>query len=303
MDTTTHARILAAIDTHHGCLTTADAQELGIHKVTLKRASDEGLIDRLARGVYGRPGDGTASLVAAAADAGREATLSYRGAGTFYGLDAVQLVPFEWSVPHGRRTHHPLIHERRRFDELATVEIDGVKVTTIEQTLVDLAMAEHPDVLERAVESAIRMKLTTDRALREFASVDAASRLGAPRLRVVLRRRPVDARPTGSDVETICLQEYRQRGVPEPERQYAIVVDGVIVAFGDFGWSPWRFITEIDGFDTHGDPIALENDLHRQNWMSDLGHTYRRFTYRDVMQRPAYVCHETMLGLLEAKRL
>src|SRR6476619_6113441 len=107
MDTTTHARILAAIDMHDGCLTTADAQDLGIHKVTLKRASDEGLIDRLARGVYARPGEGTAVLNAAAANAGREALLSYRGAGTYYRLDAIRPVPHEWSVPHGRRTNNP----------------------------------------------------------------------------------------------------------------------------------------------------------------------------------------------------
>lgn len=178
MDTTTHARILAAIDTHGGRLTTADALAIGIHKVTLKRASDEGLVDRLARGVYGRPGDGTASLVAAAADAGKAAVLAYRGGATFYQLDAVARVSFEWCVPHGRPTRNPMVHGRRRFDEIAIVEIGGIWVTTIEQTLVDLASFEHPDIVERAVESAIRMKLTTDRALREFANVDAVSRGG-----------------------------------------------------------------------------------------------------------------------------
>jgi len=303
MDTTTHARILAAIDLHNGRLTTADALEVGIHKVTLKRASDEGLVDRLSHGVYGRPGDGTPPLIAAAAEAGKEAVLSYRGASTFYKLDAVEPVSFEWCVPHGRPTRSPMVHGRRRFDEMAVVEIGGVRVTTIEQTLVDIASFEHPDIVERAVESALRMKLTTDRALREFATVDAVSRQGAPRLRAVLLRRPVDSPPTGSDVETICLQRYRKRGVPDPVRQYAIVVDGVIIAIADFGWPPWPFVVEIDGFETHGTPSALENDLNRQNNISDTKIAFRRFGYRAVMYHPGYVCQATMRGLLDAKGL
>jgi hypothetical protein len=302
MDTRTQTRLLAAIDANDGRLTIPGADELGLSRVTLKRAADAGLIDRLARGVYGRPGDGTASLVAAAADAGPEALLSYRGAGTYYGLDAIRPVRFEWSVPHGRRTHNPLIHERRRFEDLDIVVIDGVAITSVAQTLVDVATIEHPDVVERAVESAIRMKLITDAELRAFATQRAVSRQGGRRLRAVLELRPSDAPPTGSDDETICLQIYRKRGVPTPVRQYEIFLDGILVAIVDFAWPLWQFIVEIDGFATHGNPVAHENDLHRQNWISDTKVTFRRFNHNDVRYRPGFVHQETMIGLRDAGR-
>jgi hypothetical protein len=302
MDTRTQTRLLAAIDANDGRLTVPTADQLGLNRVTLKRAADQGIIDRLGRGTYGRPGDGTATLVAAGAAVSPHALLGYRGACTFYGLDGVRSTPLEWCVPHGCCPSSPLVHQRRRYDELDVTVIDGLAITTVPQTLVDIATVEHPDIVERAVESAIRLKLVTDAELRAFVALRAISRHGGRRLRAVLKLRPVGSRPTGSDDETICLQVYRRRGVPTPVRQYELVLDGVVVAYVDFAWPLWKFIVEIDGFDTHGDPIAHGNDLHRQNWISDIRITFRRFNHADVRYRPAYLCQETMRGLQEAGR-
>jgi len=302
MDTRTQTRLLAAIDANAGRLTVPTADQLGLDRVTLKRAADVGIIDRFGRGVYGRPGDGRASLVAAGAAVGPHAVLGYRGAGTYYELDGVRPTPFEWCVPHGCYSNNPLVHQRRRFHEIDVTVIDGLTITTVPQTLVDLATVEHPDIVERAVESALRMGLVTDQELRAFVAVQAVSRHGAPRLRAVLELRPVGARPTGSDDETICLQVYRRRGVPTPIRQYELVLDGIVVAIVDFAWPLWSFIVEIDGFDTHGNPVAHGNDLHRQNWISDIRITFRRFNHADVHHRQAYVCQETMRGLQQAGR-
>lgn len=302
MDTRTQTRLLAAIDANAGRLTVPTADQLGLNRVTLKRAADAGVIDRIGRGIYARPGDGSASLIAAGAAVGSHAVLGYRGAATFYGLDGVRPTPFEWCVPHGCRSSDPLVHGRRRFDEIDVAMIDGVAVTTVAQTLVDIATFEHPDIVERAVESALRLKLVTDEELRAFVALKAISRHGGRRLRAVLKLRPVGSRPTGCDDETICLQLYRRRGVPTPIRQYELLLDGIVLAIVDFAWPLWRFIVEIDGFDTHGDPIAHGNDLHRQNWISDIRITFRRFNHADVHYHQAYLCQETMAGLAEAGR-
>ena len=220
MDTRTQTRLLAAIDANAGRLTVPAADHLGLNRVTLKRAADAGIIDRIGRGVYARPGDGTATLVAAGAAIGPHAVLGYRAACTFYGLDGVRPTPFEWCVPHGSRPSEQLVRQRRRFDELDITVIDGLAITTVPQTLVDVATIEHPDVVERAVESALRKRLVTDEDLRAFVALRAVSRHGGRRLRAVLELRPVGSRPTGSDDETICLQIYRRHGVPAPIRQY-----------------------------------------------------------------------------------
>ena len=75
-----------------------------------------------------------------------------------------------------------------------------------------------------------------------------------------------------------------------------------MVAIVDFAWPLWRFIVEVDGFGTHGDPVAHGNDLHRQNWISDIRISFRRFNHADVRYRPGYVSQETLRGLQEAGR-
>jgi hypothetical protein len=139
--------------------------------------------------------------------------------------------------------------------------------------------------------------------LREFAEVDAFYRRGAPGLREVLKRRRLGAPPTGSDLETQCLQVFRRGGVREPERQFPVIgPDGDVVAIADFGFPPKLFVVETDGLETHGKTREQQQyDLNRQNRILDAGHTLRRFTHGDVTRRPRYVCRQTEQGLLAAQ--
>lgn len=179
--------------------------------------------------------------------------------------------------------------------------MQGLLVTSVHQTLADLCAVVHLDIVERAAESAIRRQLTDDAALRAFATQWARYRDGTPGLQQVLARRPVGARPTGSDLETLGLQVFRRGGVPEPVRQWPVHdEDGEWVADADFGF-PWRlFVVEMDGLEIHGLKEHLQYDLNRQNRISDAGYDFRRFTYADVVLRPGYVCKETLRGLAQA---
>src|SRR5581483_11403987 len=190
-----------------------------------------------------------------------------------------------------------------RIDDIDFVEIEGLLVASVSQTLVDLCHVVHPDVVERALESALRMQLVDELELREFADTEARYRRGAPDLRDVLERRPVGAPPTGSDLETLCLQVFRRGGIREPVRQFPVVdQDGEVVAISDFGFPPKLFVAETDGFEAHGTTKEQQQyDLNRQNRIMDAGYTLRRFTYDDVIRRPRYVCRETNHGLLIAQ--
>ena len=116
-----------------------------------------------------------------------------------------------------------------------------------------------------------------------------------------LDRRPIGAPPTGSDLETQYLQVLRRGGVPAPERQWPVIdPHGQQVAIADAGFPPWLFVAETDDLGTHKTREQQQYDLNRQNRISDAGYHLRRFTYGDVTTRPAYVCRETMRGLLGA---
>lgn len=234
---------------------------------------------------------------------GVDAALSHTGAACYWGLDPFSGLPAspECSIPMGKWLDNPLVHQRRRFSHLDLVVRGPIAVTTVTQTLADLGAVVDADVVERAVESAIRLGFVTDDQLREVVGDPHPTwfRTGMVALRTVLARRPPGAAPTGSDAETVCLQHYRAVvGLPEPRRQFPILgSDGRLVGHADFGFPPARFFTEVDGLGAHGSETALAYDLNRQNRASDAEYDFRRFTAVDVYHRPAYVCRETLTGL------
>lgn len=230
--------------------------------------------------------------------------IGYRAASWIYRLDAIDRLQPEFAVPHGAWHRGPHDHQRRRIDDLEIVEVDGLLCTSIRQTLVDLCAVVDLDVVERAAESALRQRLVDELALRDFANLWAFSRHGGPGLRDVLDRRPIGGPPTGSDLETCCLQVFRAGGITAPERQWPVIdAAGELVAVADFGFPPLRFVVETDGLETHKTREQQQYDLSRQNRISDAGYHFRRFTYTDVTQRPRYVCQETRRGLLSAPLL
>lgn len=230
------------------------------------------------------------------------AVLSHAGAAAFWGLD-----PFtgqrplpECSVPNGRVRGNAIVHQRRRFDHLEVVVAGALAVTSVMQTLADLGAVFDVDVVERAVESAIRLGYADDVGLRSHLTTFHPTwyRTGMSALRTVLARRPPRAAPTGSDAETVCLQHYRgDPAIPEPVRQFELLHDGRRIGVADFGFPPVPFFTEVDGLAAHGTETALAYDLNRQNRASDAQFFFRRFTAVDVYRRPRYVCRQTIIGL------
>lgn len=158
--------------------------------------------------------------------------------------------------------------------------VGEIRVTAPLRTLVDLGTACDADAVERAAECFLRRGL-----LRE-ADLLAAPRTarGAATLRQVMGRRPPGAFATESDAETRFLQLCRHAGLPEPERQYEVVVDRRYRL--DFAWPDVRLGAEVDGREVHG-PEALGPDLRRQNRILLAGWLLVRVTWEDVVEYPA----------------
>ncbi len=304
MNARTERRILAVCEAR-GVLRTSEAKDIGIDRGTLKRAADAGVIHRVGRGKYVAADTPAESLQAQASAVGDDAVLGYRGAAAYYGLDAIDKRALEWIVPHAGSRPRGLpanLHQRRRFDDLQIVNINGLYVTSVCQTLADLGAVVDADIVERVAESALRMNLVDELVLRDFANLFVFSRHGGPTLRAVLDRRPIGAKPTGSDIETRLLQVYRAGGVPTPQRQWAVYdKEGTLMGYVDCGFPPLRFGTEVDGFESHGTPAGLQYDRNRQNRIEDTGFSLRRFTFADVARRHRYVCTETLRGLALAR--
>jgi very-short-patch-repair endonuclease len=57
----------------------------------------------------------------------------------------------------------------------------------------------------------------------------------------------------------------------------------------DFYWHDQRLVVETDGRGEHLTPIAFEDDRERDVLLMEAGYRVRRFTYRQITERPAWV--------------
>lgn len=133
--------------------------------------------------------------------------------------------------------------------------IGRLPVTNPSRTLLDLGSVADADVVERAMESALRVRKTSLPELEEL--VDGrGGRRGGSVLRQVLARRPSGTAPTESDAETLFVQLCRRHGFEEPQRQYRLLLGGRPIRV-DFAWPGVRLAVEVDGGQVHGNPSAL----------------------------------------------
>lgn len=215
----------------------------------------------------------------------RSAMVAFRRtAAALWGFDGVEPRVVEFAVSVGRpepgRSHRvrALALEDRK-------DLHGLPVTSVTRTLIDLGQVVGPDVVERAVESALRRRYVSVGDL--SAAVSAVPSLrGTAALRRLLARRPPGAPATGSDAETLFVQLARRTALPEPQRQFPVpTAEGTFRI--DFAWPAQRIAVEVDGAGTHASREALARDLRRQNRLmlslASEGWALLRFTWDDIV--------------------
>jgi hypothetical protein len=197
--------------------------------------------------------------------------------------------------PPGRHPEHVTVErgDRRRDRRdlafhgrtlrLGDVDVlDGVPLTTVARTLVDLA-----GTLERlhvvwAIDDALRRGLCRREQL-EAACQRYSSRAGAD---ATARLAEADG-VAESILETAGRLALIDRGVPLPVPQYCVLnTDGSLIARLDGGYPRRMLGLEFDGREMHGRPEAAFHDRRRQNRLEQLGWNVLRFTWWDVVRDP-----------------
>jgi hypothetical protein len=237
------------------------------------------------------PNPWVARVHAAVLAAGEEAVASHRTASMLWGLDGLSSRVIELTVPmvKGPTPRGVLVHRTRR--RLPYVPVEEVPTTTVERTLLDLAALLPPIVLEKVMMSALHMRLTTPDALAVAILVQGGRGVkGTRKLRRTLAL--VDDGITGSPGEVEFMDLLRSAPIPTPVCQFEIRFPEGDHAFPDFAWPDRNKCIEVDGFDTHGTPDALERDLIRQNRLLELGWEMRRYSARRIRREPQSVIDE-----------
>ena len=291
----------------HGVITRGEALADGVAPAAIARRVQRGVWTRLHEGVYlveqrtSMTDRWYSELAGHIMRMNGTAVVSHRSAAALHHLDGFDGGFTELTVPLNCGHAGPF----RRSGTLRVgdiVTLNGLAVTSLGRTILDLAAVVGADVLEQAVESALRIDPSLPDAwkvwlladLRERAS--AADRIaGAARLRAVLALRDDADRPTGSLPETLLLQAARARGLTlfrQPEvRVFGRRGELLARFWPDFGVCGVILLVEVDGSSAHGTSRALDRDLVRQNQLSDV-FSIQRFSAERVFRDPARVAAE-----------
>jgi len=253
----------------HGVVTRAELLRAGITLAEIRWRLHAGVLLPEHRGVYRvghRAPSVDARFLAAVRACGEGAALSGRAAGHLLGLLRGTAPPPEVTTPSRRR----VAGLRIRRSQMMTTLWRGIPVTTVPQTLVDLAADLSLDGLARACHEAGVRYGTTPAHVKAIAGKHA----GAANLRAVLDG---DVHVTLSKLEKRFLERLEQVGLPLPVTNRLAGTKRV-----DCRWPEHRLTVEIDGYRFHNSRHAWEQDREREREAHRRGDAFRRYTYDDV---------------------
>jgi hypothetical protein len=293
----THEPLAELAERQHGVVSARQLLNLGYTRNAISRAKTSGRLRHLCRGVYAvghRQATWHSHCLAEVLSCGTDAVASHLSAAWVWGLIRYRPDVLDVTAPTRRhakaelRLHYaPLIAEDRAVCE-------GIPVTAVPRTLLDLATILSADRLDRVLERSEELRLF------DLGPMDAllsrtSRHPGARRLRraLALYRPPPFTR---SGLERRFLTLVERAGLPQPSTGYNVAGYEL-----DAYWEPERFAVELDVYETHGSRRSFESDRLRQENLKLQGVEMIRVTGHRLDREPAQVV-ERVAALLTQRR-
>lgn len=270
-----------------GLITVEQLRSLGVTPWTQRRLVADGWMFRLAPRVYamrGSPDTHRRRLRCGLLCLGERSWVSYEAAAALHGLDRSRPHAVEFTIDRARRPAVLpfVVHTTTRLDPIDHVVVDGLRSMSATRTVFDLALARaHPHRIEAAIDSAVRLQLSSPEVLaRRLASLRGSGRWGCR-----LVEDMVADSGGHTHLERRFLELVRQAGLPAPRMQVVFRVDGRHVARVDFLFDEFGVVVEVSGQQGHASPSERARDAQRRNELQDLGLRVFEYTFDDVTKR------------------
>jgi hypothetical protein len=233
--------------------------------------------------------------MAAVLSCGPRAALSYGSAAALWGVDRERRNGIEVSVPVclAPRDGDIYVYRRPNLRESEVVVRDGISVTSLIRTFIDIAARLDRTNLERAVNEADRLDLIDPLTLAE-ALAQHPGKHGVGRLRDMLCEGTFQL--TDSELERRFLRLVGEAGLPMPLTQQYVNDFRV-----DFYWPELGLVVETDGLRYHRTPAQQSRDGRRDQVHLAAGYTPLRFTHAQVRYQAGYV-RLTLLAVVNRLR-
>ncbi|MBI4728877.1 MAG: type IV toxin-antitoxin system AbiEi family antitoxin domain-containing protein [Acidobacteria bacterium] len=279
------ARLAAA---QFGVFAREQVARLGATRGVIDHRIRAGRWERLGRDVFRLAGDPSSwrqPLMAACLAWGPGSVVSHRAAAALWRLAGFDPGPVELTLPLYRRRDGPGIIHHNLLQAVDVTTVELIPVTTPARTLIDVASVSPREVVEEALDDALRRGIVSIPRLRwRLAELARRGRTGVAVMRDLIEVRDPTSVPQ-SVFETRLLRAMRRAGLPPPEAQHPIRSDGRLVGIVDFAFPDARLAIEADGYRWHSGRARWEGDRTRRNELTLLGWRVIHVTWADLSQR------------------
>jgi len=285
----------------------AQLRDLGYAKSTVVEWVATGRLHQLHRGVYAVGhrrltwhGRCWAAVLGAEANETDEviwpAVASHGSAAYLWGLYRFAPETIDVTAPIRRRAKREFrVHFSSILAPEDRGEREGIPVTSVPRTLLDLAIRARPDQLDRLLERAEEIELLDLHAVEDVLD-RAGGHRGRGRLRRALALYQPDPSFTRSRFEKLFRRLVVAAGLPAPSMNFNFAGYEL-----DAYWPELRFAVELDLFETHSTRAAFERDHLRQEELKLLGVEMIRVT-RPRLQREPEAVIRNLSTLLDRRR-
>jgi len=264
----------------HGVVARVQLRALGLTDAQIDDALHTGRLERVHRGVFGVGHvrlSSTGRAFAAVLACGEGATIGYRSGAALWSLRPSSSPTVEVVLPRRSSAVHDgvLVHRHPGIGPDERTVLDGVPVTTVARTLLDLAAVVSIEQLRRAVKQAEVFGIFDRREVERLIARHPRHR-GATPLRTLLRSWS-DPLRTRSDLEIAFVGLCTRHGLPQPLMNATFLGFEIDAQFPTHG-----IAVELDGATFHENPLQREDDYAKRAALEAAGLRFVAFTFRQV---------------------
>jgi len=260
----------------HGLVTRAQALEhLTRHQI--QRALAIGQLESVHRGVYriaGSPESWEQAAHAATLAGGDGSFLAFVPAAHAWALAGFwEQPPVAILVPYPRRVRVPgvEVHESQVLDGIHVDRRHGIPTTSVARTLCDLTACCTADQVGRALDDALRRKLTTIPLVQAvFDDLATRGRRRSTIMRALLGERGAGFDAGGSDAEVRMIRFLTAAGLPTPVQQHRVRTAGRTYRV-DAAYPAYKVAIEYEGFEFHSSRTSFDDRYERDRALRVIG--------------------------------
>jgi very-short-patch-repair endonuclease len=230
--------------------------------------------------------------MAAVLACGPGAVISHWTAAARWGFLRPSRGPVHVTVEGDRRNQRGIrVHAIKRSHPHDRSRRDGIPITSVPRTLLDLAVVAPQPALERAVNEADRQERLNRKAVYQLLERNKGRR-GTKRLRDVIDAVDPGTRRTRSDLEVDFRKLCRKFKIEAP------ISNGTVAGFEvDIHWPDTNLIVELDHYDYHRTPAEFTRDRRKWGALQKLGYNVLPISDEWLNSDPREVA-ETVKALL-----